>query len=311
MDSIQLHDQWNDGLLNPNYANGAVDTRMEPSSYHSPIHEDGNDRAAMTERPLANNIAEIGVVALAGIALALFGAFGTDALPLGNRFLYWIVGMLVAWLVFRGIVAAMRELTQLVGISEVFSYILAIPALGAVIMIPQSLLGNRTARADQSVSMYAQILGLGLAFFALFWMIYYRAASRTAQDKTAPSAPLDVSHTQIDPAGLSNTALHQKLPAGFGPIIALSMEDHYVRVHSVRNGETARSELLLMKLSDAIALMGTGVGIQTHRSWWVAARAVSGHTRVGRNIHLILTSGVNAPVSRKNVTNVRAAGLLD
>lgn len=278
--------------------------------YRSPIHEAAGYKPQMTQRPLTNYIAEIGVIALAGLVLALLGPFGTDAMPLGIRFVYWIGGLLAAWVIFRLIVVAMREVTQLLGISEVFSYLLAIPLLGGLILIVQSGFGTQwdTAQAELSIWTYIQILGLGLVFFVLFWLIYYRAAKHSAQESTAP---LSDKNGRTEPAGLSNTALHQKLPAGFGPIIALSVEDHYVRVHAVQRSETAHSEMLLMKLSDAIALMGADTGLQTHRSWWVASCAVTGHTRKGRNIYLTLPCGISAPVSRQNVAKVRAAGLLD
>lgn len=265
----------------------------------------------MKTRPLTNYIAEIGVIALAGLVLALVGPFGTDTMPLGVRFSYWIGGLLAAWVVFRLIVVAMSEITKLLGISDVFSYLLAIPLLGGLILIAQSAFGGPTAGTDLagiSSWAYVQILGLGLAFFVIFWLIYYRAANHAAEKE---DSRLHTSGERTEPAGLANTALHQKLPAGFGPIIALSVEDHYVRVHSVRENAAEQSEMLLMKLSDAIALMGDDTGLQTHRSWWVATCAITGHTRTGRNIYLTLPCGISAPVSRNNVAKVRAAGLLD
>ncbi|MGB7373248.1 LytTR family DNA-binding domain-containing protein [Pontixanthobacter sp.] len=264
------------------------------------------------DRPLTNYIAEIGVIALAGLGLALLGPFGTDALPLGVRFLYWIGGLITAWAVFRLIVIAMREVTQLLGISDIFSYLLATPLLGGLILIVQSWLahGSRSSlvQAELSIWSYLQTLGLGLVFFVLFWLIYYRAANHSARANTA--RPSD-ENARTKPAGLSNTLLHRKLPAGFGPIVALSVEDHYIRVHAFQHSVPAYSEMLLMKLSDAIALIGRDTGLQTHRSWWVAQPAVFGHTRNGRNITLTLPCGIKAPVSRRNVAKVRAAGWLD
>lgn len=279
--------------------------------YRSPIHEAAGHGLRMRQRPLTNYIAEMAVIALAGLVMALLGPFGTDTMPLGIRFVYWIGGLLAAWAVFRLIVVAMREVTQLLGISEVFSYLLAIPLLGGLVLIVQSEFGGRAAvagEAELSLWTYVQIIGLGMVFFVVFWLIYYRAAKHTAEAETAR---LNTSGERAEPAGLSNTALHQKLPAGFGPIIALSVEDHYVRVHAVQQSATAHSEMLLMKLSDAIALMGDDAGLQTHRSWWVAICAVTGHTRTGRNIYLTLACDISAPVSRQNVAKVRAAGLLD
>jgi hypothetical protein len=52
-------------------------------------------------------------------------------------------------------------------------------------------------------------------------------------------------------------------------IRAVSSEDHYLRVHTDRG-----SDLILMRLSDALTELEGLEGAQTHRSWWVAKDAV-------------------------------------
>nr|QQZ51292.1 LytTR family transcriptional regulator DNA-binding domain-containing protein [Phenylobacterium glaciei] len=71
------------------------------------------------------------------------------------------------------------------------------------------------------------------------------------------------------------------------------MEDHYVRVHTA-----VRSELILMRLSDAVARTGRE-GLQVHRSWWVARDAVTEVIRDGRNLRLKLLNGLEVPVARR------------
>ena len=89
-------------------------------------------------------------------------------------------------------------------------------------------------------------------------------------------------------------------PAAFaGPILCLQMEDHYVRVH-----RASGSTLELMPLQDAIARYGSG-GLQVHRSWWVAADAVVGAERDGRNWRLRLSNGQIVPVARNRIAAVR------
>jgi len=51
-------------------------------------------------------------------------------------------------------------------------------------------------------------------------------------------------------------------------------------------------------------------GLQVHRSWWVARRAIAGVERDGRNLRLKLIDGETAPVSRASVAKLRAAGWL-
>jgi hypothetical protein len=94
-------------------------------------------------------------------------------------------------------------------------------------------------------------------------------------------------------------------PAFAGPILALQSEDHYVRVHG--SGE---SELLLMRLRDAIAEMGDVPGEQVHRSWWVARGGIAGFEPSGRAWTIRLINGQAAPVARESVSRLRRAGFL-
>jgi DNA-binding LytR/AlgR family response regulator len=98
------------------------------------------------------------------------------------------------------------------------------------------------------------------------------------------------------------------LPPELGSdVIALEMEDHYVRVHTALG-----SEMVLMRLRDAMALMAAHMpdieGRQVHRSWWVARGAVEDVRREGRNVRLVLARGIEAPVARAQVSELRSAG---
>jgi DNA-binding LytR/AlgR family response regulator len=84
------------------------------------------------------------------------------------------------------------------------------------------------------------------------------------------------------------------------------MEDHYVRVH-----HAAGSELVLMTMRQARHSLGAVRGLQVHRSWWVAERAVEEVLAEGRNLRLRLSNGLLVPVSRSAVAPVRAAGWMD
>lgn len=90
-----------------------------------------------------------------------------------------------------------------------------------------------------------------------------------------------------------------------GPIIALQAEDHYVRVHG-----TSGSELLLLRLRDAVAEMDDCPGQQVHRSWWVAAGGIASIDMEGRNRSILLQNGERAPVARESVRELERAGFL-
>ena len=90
-----------------------------------------------------------------------------------------------------------------------------------------------------------------------------------------------------------------------GPLVSLSVEDHYVRVRT-KKGE----EMILMRLGDAIREVGDTPGLQVHRSHWIALDQVTMASRKGDGAVLSLQYGPDIPVSRANVRKIREAGLL-
>jgi hypothetical protein len=115
----------------------------------------------------------------------------------------------------------------------------------------------------------------------------------------APSTPPPTAITTMRPA------FYDRIPSHLsGELLALEMEDHYLRVHTDGGGD-----LLLMRLRDAVAELAGADGMQVHRSWWVAAAAVVRMEKdADGRIKLILRNGLRVPVSRSRAAMVRAAG---
>jgi DNA-binding LytR/AlgR family response regulator len=86
-------------------------------------------------------------------------------------------------------------------------------------------------------------------------------------------------------------------------IRAVQAEDHYLRIHTDRG-----SDLILMRLSDALDELEGLEGAQTHRSWWVARDAVRDVARGDGRATLTLDGGIEAPVSRRYAKALRDAG---
>lgn len=100
--------------------------------------------------------------------------------------------------------------------------------------------------------------------------------------------------------------LYARLSSGFeGDVVALESEDHYVRVHGVSG-----SELLLLRLRDAIAEMDKVDGRQTHRGWWVAREAATKVVGEGRSRQIELANGLRVPVARDSVDELLRSGFL-
>jgi DNA-binding LytR/AlgR family response regulator len=135
----------------------------------------------------------------------------------------------------------------------------------------------------------------------VFWIVSAaeRQAARGARRAPAILAP-DTVRLREEPRFLD------RLPKGLGrDLLALEMEDHYVRAHMA-----AGSALVLMRMRDAVAELDGMDGLQVHRSWWVARAAVEGTVQDGRNIRLRLKNGIEAPVARANQLALRDSGWL-
>jgi hypothetical protein len=117
-----------------------------------------------------------------------------------------------------------------------------------------------------------------------------------------PSGPVPPSLEEIKDASVPfPTALLSRLPHRLGAqIVALEAEDHYLRVHT-----TIGSDLILMRLSDAVAAIEPDLGLQVHRSWWVAQDAICELVRSNDRSRLKLRNGLLVPVGRTYTAAVR------
>jgi hypothetical protein len=239
-------------------------------------------------RRLARNLA---VAAAAGAFLAIVNAFNMPA-PLPARLLYWaplmmigaVAGGLVATLAVR-LPAARRNLWL----------------LGALISLGLALIGSGF------VWLYTALFWAGgapplsaLPYF--FFTVLVIAAAMTAV-MIAINRPGPQTHAA--PAGAPPVRFLDRLPPKLrgAALYAVQAEDHYLRLHTSKG-----ADLILMRLTDAVAELEGLEGAQTHRSWWVARDAVEAVARDGARVTLKLQGGAAAPVSRPNVRALKAAG---
>ena len=103
------------------------------------------------------------------------------------------------------------------------------------------------------------------------------------------------------PLTVPQARFHDRLSRGVSrDVICLEMDDHYVRVHT-----TGGSCLLLMRFADAVADLGA-LGMQVHRSHWVAHRHMLTVVRRDGRAMLRVTGGRDVPISRPYLPAVRA-----
>jgi hypothetical protein len=88
-----------------------------------------------------------------------------------------------------------------------------------------------------------------------------------------------------------------------GDLWAIEAEDHYLRLHTSKG-----QDLILMRLSDAIAELDGIEGAQVHRSWWIARDAITDARRGDGRATLTLKDGAEVPVSRTYAGMLRERG---
>ncbi len=268
----------------------------------------------MTLRRRERGLAEIGIVAAIACVVGATGIFIPDEAPLGARMAVSLVGFVAAWALMAMLSIVGKASARLLGLSPVWGYAFAVPVGSAVIawVVLWSGFGLTAAMGPRFAQVWPQTMLIGAAFFVLFFVLYWRAgrsAAVTAGATVSVDEPVSADR-QDRSAGVADTPLHERLPPGFPPILALSVEDHYVRAHGFGEDGDRRSEMVLMPLAEAVSLMPDRSGEQVHRSWWVARAAVESHRRAGRDLRLVLVDGTEAPVSRAMVKPLREAGWL-
>ena len=231
-----------------------------------------------------------------GVLLALLGPFGSFGAPLWVRFAYWVPTMALG-ASFGALVTRLIE-PRLHGrpIAQFIAVTIAITAIMSGIAWGMGLLVFGQGAVSFGATFVFYVLLISVVTSGISAIIRARLVRIAIASAPAAATPVVV-------PGLA-ARLTAKLRDG--EILALQAEDHYVRVHTDRG-----SDLILMRLADAVAEMGDTPGARTHRSWWVAKRAVKATRRADGRAWLELANAVEAPVSRNYMVELRKAGWLE
>ena len=247
---------------------------------------------------------ELTVIVAIGVLLALLGPFGSFESPLADRLVYWLGLGVGGYLIFRPIMTAAATIADRLDLPEAGAWIAGL----LLAAMPMSLLVWAVAPVRPAgpptlgalLAVYTNVLIVGAVVTLVYWFV-----SR-GERKGTRSAPAQLPLPLAGDAG-PTPAFLGRLPPHLGrELLALEMEDHYVRAHTA-----AGSTLILLRLRDAVTELAGVDGMQVHRSWWVARGAVERPVIDGRNVRLKLKGGIEAPVARNSVEALRAAGWLD
>lgn len=242
----------------------------------------------MTQEPKRWTV-RTGLVAVIGVALGFLGPFGTyaDLTPV-ERYSYWIGLTLLMWLQDLATFWALRRVDRLRALPIWLQAALA-ALVGAIPTTFEVAYGEGLLRVGgvlTPVSLLKTFWSVAVVSLAVFVPLVVLGNARRSGATTTPE-------------------LAQHLPPELGAaVIALSAEDHYLRVYTER-GDT----LIHYRFSDAVRALGAA-GVQVHRSWWVAKHAVERIEREASRHVLVLIGGVRVPVSRTYGLAARQAGLI-
>jgi hypothetical protein len=234
-----------------------------------------------------------------GVFLGLIGPFGTytNAGGVVLRIAFWTSIFWLGTIIFGFIVRPAAVLGSKLGFSRLFSALAAAIVACAPVAAVVALIGRQLwpgARVQGALTWYGETLLVSLPL-VLAWSRWEGPRRRTARDPIAGAQAI-----------VSDTDFLARMPAHLGrELLCLQMEDHYVRAHTPTG-----SALVLIPLKQAIAELAGVEGLKVHRSWWVARAAVERALNDGRNLKLRLHNGLEVPVARTSVAEVRAAGWL-
>lgn len=245
--------------------------------------------ASLLERPWVRGLA---VSIVAGGFLAFSGAFGSISAPLWWRLLYWIpliiAGGFWSYICSRIIERFIdTEARPWIGIAAL-SLLMSVPVTIMVWAATALIFQQRVPRLNGLLDYFLPVLAVVLPLCAINVFLERRQPVEThATPSQAPARFL------------------QRLPSKMkgAHLLAVQSEDHYLRLYTDRG-----TDLILMRLSDALDELDGLEGAQTHRSWWVAKDAVSDVSRGDGRASLTLSDGTTAPVSRRYARALREAG---
>jgi DNA-binding LytR/AlgR family response regulator len=247
---------------------------------------------------------------MAALVLAFTGAFDTDQIALGPRLAYWLgvvlagsaLGLVITWAVQAwGGLARWRWAE--IGLA---SLLIALPLTFIVVVASAITFGPLTITAATVLGFFTVVFPISLVMTLINWTTAAKEGQALAPEQ-APEAPVEpaAEPTRSPAAATLPAGFAERLPEQLrsGRLIALAAEDHYLRVFTDQG-----NDLVLMRMADAVTLLADVPGARVHRSWWVARAAVTGTTRDGDRMVLMLENGLCVPVSRTERPKLAAAG---
>ncbi len=232
---------------------------------------------------------------LLSLLFAFTGILGSETIDrFAVRLLFWLLINLPLWL---GNALIIRAITVRFSLHHYTTVFLAFTTVACLFSFPSTLWVHYVVQFFYGTSapiseIFITILLISLCINFMVWLFTF-FGNNNAQ-KITPLAP---------PKARGNDDNHKlfinRLPVEKqGALLSLQAADHYVEVTTDKG-----TALLLMRMQDAIELLGDDVGVQIHRSHWVSHHAIKRIIRQAHHYQLELNDGTMRPISRRYLKN--------
>ncbi|CTQ55014.1 Response regulator of the LytR/AlgR family protein [Roseibium album] len=284
-------------------------------------------------------------ISFLALATALLLASTQTARPenwsLAGLYSYWVVrilieaGLFVAFAELIGRLAVLKDrpllVTVLAAFVSLFPFVLSITALDLILGLPE--LGGAIGFApdpNQTLSglpseprigsflvevIYLTDNHLALCLLMSAPKLFKLAASETAiapqASRSETALPEQTDHqTQMEEGDRGEPNVSENLGKGYlrhmdqpleGSLLRVEAQEHYVRLVG-----QFESRMMLYRFNDIVSELSSELGMQVHRSHWVAFDAMERLLRENGRLWLSAKDGIKIPVSRKYVEEVRS-----
>lgn len=241
-----------------------------------------------------------------GFLLAISGAFNTAGTSLIQRIIYWTLMMIIGGLwghVCSLAICRVIDLRRHPLTGAIVQVLVISGPLSVIIWFASGLFfRGRPYPLEYLGGFVVPVLAITALLTGINLLREMRQPA--ALNATGPAASPEPAP---EPAPREAAALMERLPHRLrsARLLAVEAEDHYLRLHTDQG-----SDLVLMRLSDAIRALHGVDGAQTHRSWWVARNAIISVERDDGRATLTLKDGLKVPVSRTHAKALRDRGFL-
>lgn len=257
---------------------------------------------------------KIAFVVVASVLLAFSGLYASESLPFLLRLTYWAI--LIGAGLWLGD-ALSRQLRPLLAPLPwaarwmVYSLILTVPMFGFVLILQgfgdQPIMAADYAEAALKVWVVTAVI----TGFRMRDDVTAAAGAPALSPGSGDNQQYGDSEIATPEDGVAPKQITSKILLRLQPELhdaelwALGAEDHYVRVIT-----NTGNDLILVRFADAISEADGIEGLRVHRSWWVARQGIDRIAKRTEGGVIFLKNGVEIPISRRRMTDVKSAGWL-